>query len=258
MTNHLQEELGIQCSSTTVRRALKHCGLGSIEKPKKPLISKINCKKCLEFALAHHYWTKHDWARVVWSDESKINRLYSDGRLWTWIRDGEQLQTKHCKLTVKHNSGNIKIWSCITYEGVGWLFKIDGTLEKELYLKILKDELMQTLTHYSLDEAKIIFQQDNDPKHTAKIVKEWLTQQKFETMVWPPQSPDLSPIEHMWALLKRRLGQYETAPKGLLELFERVGETWYAITKEECQKVIDSMPERCEAVIKARGGYTRY
>ena len=70
---------------------------------------------------------------------------------------------------------------------------------------------------------------------------------------------DLNPIEHMWFLLKKKLNEYPTAPSGLNELFERITEVWYhQITKEDCLKVINSMPRRCKAVIKAKGKWTKY
>jgi hypothetical protein len=63
----------------------------------------------------------------------------------------------------------------------------------------------------------------------------------------------------MWALLKRRLNEFDTAPKGMNELFERVSTVWYeVIKKEECQRVIDSMPKRVEQVIKRKGLWTDY
>jgi DDE superfamily endonuclease len=199
-----------------------------------------------------------DWSRVIWSDETKINRFTSDGHLWCWIRDGEQMQSKHVKQTFKHGGGNIKIWSCITFHGVGWLTKIDNILDKELYQKILEDELFDTIKDYQLQEEKVIFQHDNDPKHTAQSVQQWLSSQKFSVMKWPAQSPDLNPIENMWAILKMRLNQFDRAPKGMSELFECVTDIWYNITAEECQKVIESMPKRCQEVIKAKGGWTHY
>jgi len=254
----LEEELGVRASPSTVRRALKEAGLCATEKPKKPLLSEANRRKRLAFAKRHQHWTIDDWRRVVWSDETKINRFCSDGRKWAWIRDGEQIQAKHVKLTVKHGGGNIKVWSCITYDGVGWLTQIEDTMDSLLYREILQDELTRTLEEYHLDPGSVIFQHDNDPKHTSKLVREWLDGQEFETMIWPPQSPDLNPIEHMWAWLKGRLNEYETAPKGIKELFDRVGQTWYGFTKEECRKVINTMPERCQAVIKAKGGWTDY
>ena len=258
VTNDLKSELNTNVSPSTVRRALKDAGLGSMEKPKKPLLSRKNIKDRLEFAKTHQHWTIKDWSKVIWSDETKINRFTSDGCVWCWIRDGEQLKSRHAKLTVKHGGGNIKVWSCITFKGVGWLTKIDNILDKELYQNILKDELMETIKEYDFNQENIWFQHDNDPKHIAHSIREWLSNQKFKVMKWPAQSPDLNPIENMWAILKRRLNQYERPPNRMLELFDQVAETWYNITSEECQKVIETMPQRCQEVIKAKGGWTHY
>ncbi|KAG1360471.1 hypothetical protein G6F61_014374 [Rhizopus arrhizus] len=91
--------------------------------------------------MAHKDWTVDDWKRVVWSDETKINRFNSDGRTWTWIRSGESLKSHHVKMTVKHGGGNIMLWSAITYAGVGWMCKINGNMDKTLYKEISEDEL---------------------------------------------------------------------------------------------------------------------
>ena len=72
------------------------------------------------------------------------------------------------------------------------------------------------------------------------------------------QSPDLNLIEHLWVHLKKRLREYPTPPKGVHELWERVAEEWDQITPETCQKLIESMPRRVQAVIKAKGGHTKY
>jgi len=75
---------------------------------------------------------------------------------------------------------------------------------------------------------------------------------------WPAQSPDLNPIEHLWWHLKRRLGEYEIEPKGMQELWERVEHEWNAIPPQVCINYIDSMRRRVSAVLKARGGYSKY
>ena len=49
----------------------------------------------------------------------------------------------------------------------------------------------------------VIFQQDNDPKHTSKRVKEWMKDNNITLLDWPPQSPDLNPTEHLWNHMKK-------------------------------------------------------
>lgn len=259
----LENDLGILCNPETVRRVLREKGLGAIEKQPKPMLRVKNIKDRLEWCKAHEDWTVDDWKRVIWTDETKINRFSSDGRQWCWIRSGETIQNKHCKLTVKHGGGNIKLWSAISYTGVGWMCKIDGNMNKELYKEILQDDLEQTIQYacreLDLDRDQIIFQQDNDPKHTSNLVKKYLKEQSYKTIEWPAQSPDLNPIENMWSLLKQRLNDYETAPKGLEELNERVIDVWYnKMTAKDCQNVINSMPRRIKACIKVKGKWTKY
>jgi hypothetical protein len=66
---------------------------------------------------------------------------------------------------------------------------------KETYKSILQDKLMATIDYDDMNPAKAIFQHDNDPKHTASVVCEWLDQQLFEVLIWLAQLPDLNPIE---------------------------------------------------------------
>ena len=144
------------------------------------------------------------------------------------------------------------------WDGPGYACKIDGRMDGDLFIQILDDELQETLTHYGKTPQDIIFQQDNDPKHTCKKAHEWFKNHGFTLLQWPAQSPDLNPIEHLWEHIKRRLGEYETPPGGMLELWERVEAEWDNIPAEVCQNLIESMPRRIEAVLKAKGGHTKY
>ena len=131
-------------------------------------------------------------------------------------------------------------------------------MDQNLYRTILEDDLIQTIKFYQLDTEKVIFQHDNDPKHKTKSVQNWLTTQDFQVLEWPAQSPDLNPIENLWSNLKRRLNQYESPPKGVLELWERIEVEWEKIDKDTCMKLVESMTKRMKAVIKAKGTWINY
>ena len=68
----------------------------------------------------------------------------------------------------------------------------------------------------------------------------------------------LNPIEHLWDHLKRQLRKYDTSPHGVHELWNRLVEEWNEIPLEVCQNLIESMPRRIQAVIRAKGGHTKY
>jgi hypothetical protein len=62
---------------------------------------------------------------------------------------------------------------------------------------ILNHEFLDTLEFYGYSNNEIVFQQDNDPKHTSRRARNWFEENEIELLDWPPQSPDLNPIEHM-------------------------------------------------------------
>lgn len=257
-TKMLQNTSSGTFSVSTMRRKLKSVGLKSMVKKKRPILSARHRRERLDFAQAHEHWTLEDWKKVVWSDETKINRLGSDGRKWTWRRAGEPLSDRLVEGTLKFGGGSLMFWGCMCWEGVGYGVKIDGKMDAELYTSILEDELMESLKWWNKEVEDILFQQDNDPKHTSKKAQEWFKDHEIEVMKWPAQSPDLNPIEHLWSHLKRKLGEYEIPPKGIEELWARVQKEWNGIDKAECQKLIASMPARVKEVLKAKGGYTKY
>ena len=172
----------IEVNANTIRRTLKRNGLSSRVKRKKPLLSKTHWKKRLEFATKYKNWTVEDWKKVIWSDESKFQIFGSDGKKYCWKRDGELLNDRHVKSTVKFDGGSIFVWGCFTYLGVGYLTRIEGGLDGDLYRQILDDEFLNTLEFYELNARDIIFQQDNDPKHTAKLTWKWFSDNNIQVL----------------------------------------------------------------------------
>ena len=107
------------------------------------------------------------------------------------------------------------IWGYLTAYGPGFMCKINGIMDQHIYKQILEDYLLQTIKWYKMDPERVIFQQDCDSKHMARSTQEWLDKQSFDILEWPPQSPNLSPIENLWAILKQKLNQYDRPPNGV-------------------------------------------
>ena len=258
LSAQLKAESNIELSPKTVGRTLKEGGLRAVTKKKKPRLSSRQKRLRMEFAQRHKEWTLEDWKRVIWSDETKIHRMGSGGRNWVWKRPGGEVKEQHIKKTVKHGGGNLMMWGCMTAQGVGYACRIDGTMNAELYTSILEDELQETVEYYGIQRDDYVFQQDNDPKHTSRLATQWLSDSGIEVLKWLPQSPDLNPIENLWHHLNRQLAEYEEEPKSVHELWERIESEWNKISPKVCMNLIESMPSRVQAVLKAKGGYTKY
>src|SRR6266850_834355 len=255
---HINTIISHPVSSQTIRRVLKKHSFKAVVKKKKPLLSGRHRKARLAFAQKYREWTVEDWKRVIWSDETKINRFGSDGREWVWKQAGEGLIEREVQGTVKFGGGNIMVWGCMGWNGVGHLAEVEGKMDADQYVSILEDHMLPSLNECVISEEEVIFQQDNDPKHTSKKAKKWMEDHNITLLDWPAQSPDISPIEHQWVHMKGELAKYPTAPKGVWEMWERAVEVWDNIPPEVCQNLIESMPRRLEAVIKAKGGHTKY
>lgn len=253
----LAQDGGNDISVRTVRRRLQKSGLRGCVAATKPFISTINKQKRLRFAKAHRHWTVEQWSRVLWTDESKFNLVGSDGAVYVRRRPGEALADSCTKKTVKHGGGNIMIWGAMSAKGRGRLYKVDGKLNADQYLGILQN-VMKPSMQDAFGDGNGIFMQDNDPKHTARATKQWLRDSGIEVMEWPPQSPDLNPIENLWHILGLKRHELQVRPTNTNQLWDVCKGAWNLITPEECARIVGTMPARMEAVIKARGGATKW
>ena len=128
-------------------------------------------------------------------------------------------------------------------------YNIKGILKKKKYKQILI-HYMRPLARW-LQGNDFVLQQDNDPKHTSHFVKNYLQNQQIEVLPWPPLGPDLNPVENLWSELDR-----QTEPKNCNckeELFKQVKEQWVKLSPDYLEKLFESMPSRCEKVIKSCG-----
>lgn len=150
------------------------------------------------------------------------------------------------------------VWGCISYDGVGRLYHIDGTMDAPKYINILKHAFLGSLRDWDKEVHEVILQQDNDPKHKAHITEEWLDEKGIQVLPWPPQSPDQNPIENLWEVVKDQVRQRNPLPRNKNELWEALVEEWEKIPLAVVRHLYHSIPSRIEALKKAKGGHTKY
>lgn len=254
----LQQKFFPDVSTKTVIRALERAGLESHIRRPAPFISRPNLKKRRDWAEKHLHWTVKKWHRVLFSDESIFRVFGSDGLEWCWRRPGERLDPRFTKKRVKHGCGKVTVWGMITPDGPGRLVRIHGNMDKFLYRSILEDDLLGTFEDLEMDPRKFIFQHDNDPKHTAAVVKEWFQENHINVLPWAPSSADINIIEHVWDRLDRQVRSRNPLPQTEDQLWAALLEEWAKLDVEFIQKLYESLPRRVQAVVNAKGGNTRY
>ena len=144
--------------------------------------------------------------------------------------------------------------------GLGKVYVVEGTMNSQQYVHVLKTRLKRQANDWF--DGEWILQQDNAPCHTSKASKQCMREEGIQVLDWPSSSPDMNPIETLWAVIKQKLRQTTLTSKTALinavlnicmrdtEMREKINET--------CRKLVDAMPLRVEALLQAKGGHTKY
>ena len=157
VTKTLQDVKNHTISSQIICCHLKKAGMKAVAKKKCPHLKSAHKKARLDFGKSYQHWTVEDWKQVIWSDETKINSIGSDGKRSAWKKAGEDLSDRLVQGTVKFGGGSLMMWDCMTWKGVGMACKIDGRMDTDLYLQIMKNELQQTLEYFGKTPDDIVF-----------------------------------------------------------------------------------------------------
>ncbi len=151
------------------------------------------------------------WAAVVWT--KKVRGEWAD-----WL---EMIERTVTQITTRYNQG------------------MQNTISERTTRRTLKQKT-------KLGASDGYFQQDNAPCHTAQIISDWFLEHgnEFTLIKWPPQSPDLNPIEHLWDVVEREIHIMDVQLKNLQRLRDAIMSIWTKISEECFQHLVESMPRR--------------
>ena len=235
-------------SSETARRILKKKSF-RYSGYKKRLVIPEESKKA-RLALAEKMITREsDWGYVVFTDECSfwLNRS-KPNKLWTEDAMEEEGRQSH--------GPKVHVWGAITSRGAISLEIFEENLNSSRYLAILKKKRKEL--RKKLPEG-FIFQQDGSPVHTAQICLEYIEEKFPQSLIkpeWPSYSPDLSPIENVWAWLKNQVNK--DMPKTVSALKKSIKKHWELVNEEFLSPYYNSMQNRMEALIEKDGDKINY
>ena len=148
------------------------------------------------------------------------------------------------------------VWGGNTSQGRTQLVIVNGNLTGLRYRdEIIRPHVQAFIQGHGRD---ITLQHDNARPHVARVVTDFLRQHNIPVLPWPAVSPDMSPIEHVWDEMGRRLRQGPNQPLTLADLGKMLIQTWNNILQAFFNRLVSSMRHRCQACINANGGHTRY
>ena len=249
LAERVKHKYGIQMSKETVRQLRRIVGMRFLHPIPQCYLTETHKDNRVVFAtnwLANHGHLLRR-APIIFSDESKICLEQSDKRLWRI--PGECLDVEY--ISRQQHPVQIMIWGAV---GVGYksdLFCFEDTCNKETYIAMLESNGIFTGLDNLFGEFQYVFQQDNAPPHVAKQTIAWLKARAHLVENWPPRSPDLNPIEVLWALLKPKIdvSNINTAD----ELFAKTKEAWKTIDQEAVDNICSSFEARLRVVLHLRG-----
>lgn len=244
-------------STSTIRKRLHEGELHSRRPARHPKWTREHKRRRLEFALNHQNWNANDWAQCLFTDESRFSESPDTNRLRVWRRMNERYE-EDCTVGVTPFGGrSITVWGGISIDRRTQLVLfVHETVTALRYLERILEPIVLPLSHQMGEQ--FVYMDDNARPHRANIVNEFFQQQNITRMEWPALSPDLNPIENVWDALQRRMLDREMEPHGIEELANALQEEWEAIQGDLINNVIRSMPQRCQEVIRSRGGPTHY
>ena len=242
-------EIGV--SARTVVRRLNGVGLYAHRPAIKPKLTANQKVKRLAWAKEHKRWNRAQWANVVFSDEATYVVDSSDRKIRCYRSKGERFNEDMILEKTNRGYGSVNVWGGIIGHQKTPLIRLQGRITADAYIQ---DVLEAHVLPFFGERPNSTFMQDNAPPHRAILTKDYLAEADIPLLSWPAVSPDLNPIENVWAALRDAL-KHHPLPLNSDELFALLTRVWDGI---DVYPYVSSMRRRILSVIDANGGHIKY
>lgn len=198
-------------------------------------------------------------AREVWCRRNKVpsaDILFSDEKLWecrldertAWVHRRARPPPPRIK---KQWSAKCHVWACV---GVGvklLVFLDDGKITSDSYVETLQTKFLRSYKRWKKKNPNLFFMQDNAPAHRAKNTLQWLENHGVSVLSWPPYSPDLNPLENIWAMMVQLVAR--ESPKKRDDLVKSIQRAWDSISQTVVDRLVLGFTDRVKTCIDNEG-----
>jgi transposase len=268
----------INVSEETVGRVLREAGLMAHKARRKPYLDQKKKRRRYSWCLLHKDWDSEKWKKGVFCDESVFNSGRGGNTKLVRRERGIDTAFQDQFLSTTYESGRFSqpFWAAIKHGKHTPLVPIrkrtpderkhrDDKLgmDTDQYThEILEAELIPFIKSLPGKPSDYFIVEDNLKAHTAKKPTAVRAAHGIERIEWPPSSPDLNPIENLWAICKRkvwkRMGDPSTRVRTKEEYIALCQREWEGLDWAGVDKMIEEMPERIRKCLEAKGGHTKY
>lgn len=245
-------------STRIVRNALQTLGYRNRVAAKKPFLNKKHKADRLAFARQYEKWTKEDWKKVIWTDESSFEIGRNSRQIRVWRKSHERYDYKCLAPTFKSGRTSVMVWGAFSgFDKSPLVIIPPKSRSASDFVNLVYEGTLSGFYFLHDHPEDIILMEDGAPVHRSKLPELWREAHGIKKLNWPANSPDLNPIENLWKIVKDNV-QNTSRPHNKEELVESLHRVWKEIPLDILQTLIATMPARMKEVISAKGGSTRF
>ena len=242
-------------SKTVIGDFLKKNGFVLRKLTKKTGIGGANIQKRLDWCRLMADKPAEFWDRVIWSDETTVRQAPKGQEVLVHVHQSTKMEDLPINAQIHSGGISVMFWGCFSKLGLGPLVALEGSMTAAKYIELLEDTLLPELQAV---DTPMVFMQDNAPCHKAKLVMDFFANSNVNVMDWPAQSPDMNPIENLWAIIKKRRQKKYGFPKSKREIIDQIFDIWDNIEPEIVSNLADSANRRVSEVIRLNGRVSKY